>query len=330
VTRVGGGSATVGEGSPELRAIDSLQAARPLWEELEAASGNPFATYAFADTWWRHLGERRPLRLSALVDSSGSAVALLPLFVAEDGDVPTLRLIGHVEGDLLGPICAPEMRPRATRALADALGPRPVRLIANDVAEGTAALLGATVTATMASPVTKLPAGGWPAVLADLSANHRAWVRAKERRLARMGRVEVREADSATLERDFTTLVRLHNQRWGEQSVVYRGPRLEFHADFAEVALRRGWLRLRVLELDGVAVAANYALRYAGDEWFWQSGRDSAYDPASVGAVLTAHCIRASAEDGLRVYRWLRGDEAYKLRWATGDEPVERAVLERP
>lgn len=328
MTGVGGASA-VDEDVLELHAVESLQTARPLWEELEAASGNPFATYAFADTWWRHLGERRPLRLSTLVDSSGSAVALLPLFVADD-DMPTLRLIGHVEGDLLGPVCAPELRSRATRALADALGPGPARLIANDVAEGTAALIGGRVTSTMASPVTKLPGGGWPAVLADLSANHRAWVRAKERRLARMGRVEVREADSATLERDFTTLVRLHNHRWGEQSGVYRGPRLEFHADFAEVALRRGWLRLRVLELDGVAVAANYALRYAGDEWFWQSGRDSAYDAASVGAVLTAHCLRACAEEGIGTYRWLRGDESYKLRWATGDEPVERVVLERP
>jgi CelD/BcsL family acetyltransferase involved in cellulose biosynthesis len=310
--------------------FESLDSARTIWERLAKRAHNPFATYEFAETWWRHFGDGRPLRLEAIDDSDGAPRALLPLFVAEDGDRPTLRLIGHVEADLLGPICAPADRVAALGAVAGALGPGPARLIADDVAAGTAEVLGGLVEARMASPVLELPPGGWEGLLASLSANHRASVRAKERRLMRRGRVEVREADAATLEGDFATLIRLHRARFGEKSRVYDGDHGEFHIAFAEVAARCGWLRLRLLEIDGVAVAANYALRYGGDEWFWQSGRDRSWEDASVGSVLTAHCLRAAAEDGVRTYRWLRGDESYKLRWATGDEPLETVLLERP
>jgi CelD/BcsL family acetyltransferase involved in cellulose biosynthesis len=310
--------------------FESLESARSTWEALAERAANPFATYEFASTWWDHFGDGRPLRLETIDDADGTPLALLPLFVAEDGHRPTMRLIGHVEADLLGPVCDPGDRLAALGAMSGALGPGPVRLVADNVAAGTAAALGGSVESTMPSPVQALPPGGWEAVLASLSATHRSEVRAGERRLVRRWSVDIREADAETFERDFATLIRLHTTRLGAQSGVYKGIRGEFHAAFAVIAARRGWARLRLLEIDGVAVAANYALRYAGDEWSWQSGRDPEWASASVGSVLFAHCVRAAAEDGVRTFRWLRGGESYKLRWATGDEPVETVVLELP
>ena len=76
-------------------------------------------------------------------------------------------------------------------------------------------------------------------------------------------------------------------------------------------------------------MAAWYGLRYAGCECFYQSGRDPAWDEHSVGFVLLAHTIRSAFEDGMREYRFLRGGDAYKGRFADGDPGVETMVLGR-
>jgi CelD/BcsL family acetyltransferase involved in cellulose biosynthesis len=74
-------------------------------------------------------------------------------------------------------------------------------------------------------------------------------------------------------------------------------------------------------------VAAWYGFRFAGAEWFYQSGRDPAYDRLSVGFVLMAHTIRTALEEGMREYRLLRGGESYKQRFSDGDAPVDTLVL---
>ena len=45
----------------------------------------------------------------------------------------------------------------------------------------------------------------------------------------------------------------------------------------------------------------------------------------ATGAPFLLH----QSDDGMAEYRLLRGDEPYKLRFATGDEPIETVALER-
>jgi CelD/BcsL family acetyltransferase involved in cellulose biosynthesis len=73
------------------------------------------------------------------------------------------------------------------------------------------------------------------------------------------------------------------------------------------------------MELDDRPVAAWHGFRYAGHEWYYQAGRDPAYDHLSVGLVLLAHTIRSALEDGVYEYRLLRGAEAYKQRFQSHD-----------
>jgi CelD/BcsL family acetyltransferase involved in cellulose biosynthesis len=105
-------------------------------------------------------------------------------------------------------------------------------------------------------------------------------------------------------------------------------PRSEaFHREFAARAFERGWLRLWLLELEGRAVAAWYGFRFGDADWHYQSGRDPTWDRYSVGAVLLARTIRDSAESGVPRYLFLRGGEAYKRRFATGDSGLETLTL---
>jgi len=69
--------------------------------------------------------------------------------------------------------------------------------------------------------------------------------------------------------------------------------------------------------------------RFAGVEYSYQVTRDRAWDRYSVGSVVRNHAIRAALEDGMREFRFLRGGESYKARYATGDRGLETVGLAR-
>ena len=305
-----------------LRSLPSLEAAREPWEALERRSRNPFTSWTFASAWWRQLGAGRPLRLQSAHTDDGRLAALLPLFVADDGDPPTLQLIGHWDADLLGPICAPGDLRFGLAALREAALRERARLVADSLPAGSAAALGGVVERSYASPVLDVPPGGFEELLASKRAHRRTQLR------ARAERFELRAADASTLEADLETLLELHRARWGEASWAFEGPREQLHREFAAEALRSGWLRLRLLEDDGIPVAASYAFRVGAGEWLWQTGRDPGRERDSVGSTLQLLALRAAIEEGVGTYRWLRGGERYKRRWANRDEPVERVVIE--
>jgi CelD/BcsL family acetyltransferase involved in cellulose biosynthesis len=307
----------------KLEPLGNLHDARPVWELLERASANPFATWMFAELWWRHLGGRRPLWLLG-VRAGDQVVALLPVYDRER----ELRLLGHGDADLLGPIGVAEQHPLALRCLSAFVTAIGKPLIADELPAGSSVPLGGTVVRRTPSPVLDLPVEGFDALLATRSRNLRSGVRTRERRLARAYEVKIRTAEEHTLSRDLETLFALHHARWKGSTSVFSGPRVPFHRELAQRALARGWLRLRLLELDGRPVAVNYALRVGDAEWYYQTGRDPAFGRASVGAVLHAACIRCACEEGAREYRMLRGDQRYKRSWCNRDAPLETVLVE--
>jgi CelD/BcsL family acetyltransferase involved in cellulose biosynthesis len=172
-----------------------------------------------------------------------------------------------------------------------------------------------------------LPTAGrtWEDYLAAQSRNFREQAGRRRRKLEREHAVEITLTDDpARLDADFDTLVGLHGARWSEgQSEAFAGAYDVFHRDFAARALAQGWLRLWVMRVDGQAVAAWHGFRFGGVDAFYQSGRDPEWDRASVGFVLMAHTVRLAFADGMAEYRFLRGDESYKSRWAAADRPVD-------
>src|SRR5204862_6229605 len=130
------------------------------------------------------------------------------------------------------------------------------------------------------------------------------------------------------LQADFDALARLHIMRWGQESVgSLEGERAAFHREFAAVALEQGWLRLWLAEIDGEPVAAWYGWRFAGDEFYFQAGRDTRFDEYSVGFVLMVHTLREACRDGVDTYHFLAGDEAYKGRFTSEDPGAETRLL---
>ena len=314
---------------PQLRLepVAGLDDAGAEWAELAERSGNVFATWEWASIWWRHFGDGRPLHLTACRSPGGEPVALLPLYAFARRPFRVLRFLGHGPADQLGPVCASDDRPTAARALRESL--RELRwdaFVAEQLPgnEGWSAVLGGRVLRRTGTPVLRFDGKGWDELLAGKSRNFREQVKRRERKLAREHELRFRlSEDREGLDADLDTLFALHSERWSAGGSVFGGPTEAFHREFAACALERGWLRLWILELDGRPVAAWYGLRFAGCECYYQAGRDPAYDRHSVGFVLLVHSIRAALEDGVREYRFLRGGEDFKYRFANADPGLE-------
>jgi len=297
---------------------------RDEWDALAARTGSAFATRTFHELWWEHYGHGRRRELSAVRRDDGSLAAILPLYRWRERPLPVLRFVGDGVGDELGPICEPEDRALAARALREAAAGR--LLVGERLpGEGWDAAVGGSLVLREGSPLVHLGQPSWDDFLALRSANFRQQLRRRERALFRDHDARFRLTSSADeLDRDFSGLVDLHRARWHDRTSFLRHER--FHRAFAARALEEGLLRLWQLEIGATPVAAWLGFRVGRVESFYQAGRDPAWDHASVGLVLLAHSIRAALEDGLDEYRFLRGAEPYKYRFADEDPGLETIV----
>jgi CelD/BcsL family acetyltransferase involved in cellulose biosynthesis len=291
----------------DVAGLDELEGP---WRRLAESGDNVFATFEWSRAWWESFGRGRRLRVVGCHDDRGRLAALVPLYEATRRPARVLRLVGHGMSDELGAVGA---APRALREGLRALAGWDLAIF-DDLpgdCDGPGRLLGARP-----SPVVTL-GRDWPA---GRSRNFRHQIGALERRLARRGPLRFRVAD------DLVAFRVLHEARWGAGSRAFAG-RWQMHERFAADARERGWLRVHLLELDARPVAALYNLRFGAVECFYQSGRDPTL--AGAGLVLHAHAIRAAQADGLSEYRFLRGGEAYKLRFADADRAVRTFACAR-
>lgn len=317
-----------------LEPVADFALIREEWTALAEQAGNLFATWEWADAWWRVYGEDRELFVTACRDGAGRLFAVLPLYLSRGRPIRTLRFLGHGPADQLGPVCAPEDRDLAARALQTMLRERRREwdlLLAERMppAEGWHGRIGGSVVHNEDSPILETGGVGFDEFLASRSRNFREQVKRRDRKLRREHEVDIRLADADTLDADLDTLFGLHEARWEEESEALAGKRSEFHRRFARAALERGWLRLWVLEADGAPRAAWYGFRFAQMDWYYQSGRDPDWERQSVGFVLLSHTIRQAFDDGMREYKLLRGGEEYKGRFSSRDPGLETVALPR-
>jgi CelD/BcsL family acetyltransferase involved in cellulose biosynthesis len=325
------GASARSEDSLRIEPIEDLaEINRAEWDRLARESGNLFATPEWILAWWEAFGDQRSLLSFSCRAADGSLVALLPMYVAPRRE---LRFLGHGLADCLGPVCAPSDRPAVARAMTRALRQSRRqfdRFVGDDLPEQHAwglALRARTVRRT-SSPVLLSRGSDWASYLNTRSANFRQQACRRERRLARHHALRYRLVNAAArLDADFDELLRLHDARWRGSSGSFAGRRTAFHRAFAARAFDRGWLRLWIAELDGRPAAAWYGFRFADAEWYYQAGRDRRYDSLSIGFVLLVHTIREALADGIVEYKLLRGDEAYKRRFANDDAPLETVMI---
>lgn len=314
---------------------EDFEAAKAEWRELAAGSGNAFGTWEWASTWWRHLGDDRPLYLIACREPSGKLVAILPFYLASRLPFRVVRLVGRGPGDELGPVCAEADRSRIAPLIREGLDltvPGWDVLVAENLPrDPTWAEIGdVTRLNTIPNPVIEFKDRGWDEYLASRSQKFRSQYRRDQRRLADHDLTFRLVNEDEDIEANVKALFDLHGNRWGDESSgVFVGREGDLQMDFAKLALEQGWLRLWFLDLDGKPAATRLGFRIGSVEGAYQAGRNTDWDKFGIGFLLMVHVVEAAANDGVEEFRLLRGGEAYKSRLTDVDLGLESIAVPR-
>ncbi len=311
------------------RHLADMSAAERPWRALAETSDNIFSTWEWAQAWWRHFGSGHSLSITCMENEAGRPLALLPTYTERRNALRLTRFVGHTVADQLGPICAPGDSDTALQQITNAAGSDILLAERMPTERGWQNLQGQVLRDEPMPTIEVAQLGDWETFLASRSAKFRASVRRRARRLPQSGISFRLTEDASSIERDMDALIGLHSLRWDSQSHAFGGPRGAFHREFAGVALERGWLRLWIAEAGGRPVAASYGWRFGNVEYGYQLGRDPAWERSGVGAGMQEHAIRAAFADGMREFRLLRGDEQYKLRYATAVRRVLTIAIPR-
>ena len=321
-----------------------LRALAPEWDPLLEASSarNLFLSWEWVSLWWAIYGRGDRLHVLVARDGDGRLLGIAPLkkrrlsvfgvglgdvveFIGAGGDVTPERLDFIVQRGAEEQVAAamvealyedPTVAGLDLKPLADTSSIRPWLL---------AALQGRGTyppgeTPHSVCPVLTLPAT-WEDFQLGRSRNYRKKIGEYQRRCARDFDATVRLSTTpAELDRDMSVLIDLHGRRWNGASRAFRTPEyIEFHRRFAARLLAAGRLRLFVLEARDGPLAALYCFTQGGRYYFYQSGRDPERSRHRPGLVLMHAAIQQAIAEGVEVFDFLSGGEAYKYIWA-GEE----------
>ena len=335
-----------------IQASEEFFQLRDEWNGLleSSASRCVFLTHEWLSTWWKHLSAERKLSIVTVCDS-GKLIGILPLvirtpqyrrmmprlaeFIAS-GVIGSDYLDAIVESgrerEVLGAFSGELCRWGLMLQLSQLRGEGSIvaglpQILAQD---GWLAF-GARINVC---PFIDLSNHSWDTYLGTLSSSQRYNY---NRRLRTLQKTFDLRLDDVRLARDaesaLNVVITLHRKRWGSigNSEAFQTAAVTaFHREFVQLAGAQGWLRLLILSLNDVPVAALYGLRYGSTFYFYQSGFDPAYSRYSVGLVMMGLAIKTAIQDGASEYDLLHGDEEYKFHWAHNQRELSRLELHPP
>ena len=335
--------------------LDGLRRLRPEWNDLfeRAGCSHPFSSADWVGIWMEQFAGSVDLFLVAVRTADGRLAALAPLAIDRGGvadlGVRRLRFLGDrfVGSDHLGLLVDPACGDAAVARIADAIERRKrdwdvVDLRDADAQSPFLRTLGDRLArVTLARPrrrVSVCPHIALPArfdrYLESLGAKLRKNLRRAERQLRERGRVDWHEYRSGpgldTAYNDFVNLHGLRFQARGMTSTFLYDKSQAFHRKVVAAMAQRGMVRLYLLTIDGTPIAGLLGYAIGSRFTFFQSGMNPEWEAFSPGAQMVAHSIERAIAEGRTDYDFLRGDEDYKHRWATGSRETVAMTFCRP
>jgi len=313
-----------------------LQDLEPAWRRLAARQAGPFCDHPWSVAWWRALGGGRRLRV--LVARDGAEIrGIAPLFEELEHGRRVWRLLGSAGGgaDALELLCEDEsIREALVRSIVTA--PDRPDLLQWDDLRSDAPLIATTgrlggdaieVEPRFCCPYISLT-GDWEALLRRLP--RRETLGRRERWLAALPGLRIERHTQPDEVRPLLELfLSLHEARWRADggSQAFPDRRLVgFHRALVPVLAAEGALALWSLSVCGRTVAMAWTLEDGRRTLYYQSGMAPEWSTRSPGLVLLARVVRDAVERGQEELDFLRGNEAYKYEWATGERRTVRVL----
>lgn len=177
-------------------------------------------------------------------------------------------------------------------------------------------------------PFASLPAD-WDAYLQTLTANARQKIRRLLRTLDTTHEFHVTHATQETIDRDLDTLLRFWESRWTPRKGEFARSIAESNRVMLSRSFRTGFLFLPTLwkgdrPLASLATLVDHRKRVF---LFYMTGRDQTFDELPAGLLLHAYSIRHAIDTQMVEYDFLRGNEAYKHSFSTGERRIRCVIV---
>ncbi len=309
------------------------------WKDLFERHGgwNVFLSWEWFHRWWQSFGDAHELHLIALRQEN-RLVGIVPAMVeTTEGGERQFALIGSDRTtDYCDVLVAPEFQDRLLAALADTIAQgfgRWARAELRNLPQGSPLLgafldeigrrgMRAEVRESATCPVARL-APTWDEYLATLSKKDRHELRRKIRRSQSCGEPQIlRMERPAAIEEGLADFFRLHRASASEKA-AFLDPEMEtFFRRMVLSLSQRGWVRLNLMKLDGVGVAASLSFCCGDRVLLYNSGLDPECRHLCVGIALHAAEMQDAIDQGKEYYDFLRGDEPYKYDLGGRDTPI--------
>ena len=315
-----------------------LEALESVWWTLFARvpTATPFAAPAWLLPWWRIFAPGELFTVAIWHDDA--LVGLAPLYREDGAYGRRLLPLGIGLTDALDILLDPDHAGSAAAELGRVLRDEQARFdcwSAEEAPPGAAVLAmsdpvgwRSALTRQSACPVLALPTSApWQHALPSLK---RRKLRMAQNRVARRG-WSLTAATPATLPDDLAHLFRLHGERWesrGETGVLASTLVRRFHEAAAPALLAANLLRPITLRIEGVAAGIYYGLQHGPVSYAYLGGFDPDFAFESPGTLVIGAAIEAAAQDGVRHFNFLRGQEAYKYEWGALDKWNQRRLFE--
>ena len=338
----------------EFRFINTISELNDLadeWNSLlaESITNVPFLRHEYLSSWWETCGGGEWANAELAVVTArqdGRLSGIAPLFrtVNSNGE-SVLMLLGSIEiSDYLDVIVREQDLAEFMTGLLDFLSeesPESWRhLDWVNLPEASASLNALQIAAEIHDweyeqepfrpvvPVTLI--GDFDSYLAGIDKKQRHEIRRKMRRAAEH---ELPVSwyiltDESRLEEELQDFLKLMGNDPEKAEFLNPAMRLQM-ANTARVAWRCGWLQLAFLEVDGQKVAGYFNFDYNGKIWVYNSGLDQRYLDLSPGWVLLGHLLQWATENKRSEFDFMRGDEAYKIKFGGVKHFVMRVKVKR-
>ncbi len=305
------------------------------WQQIHKNSQRKmlFSSPEWSKTWWDHFGKGNQLYLGAVIDHN-RLIGIAPLrlkkgtlyfigdddvcdfldFIIEEGkeDIFFNCLIEHlVKSKFHSLNLSPLLPDSATYNWLSRTGNKFNLTVTCDQAD---VVVGMYLPQTLSS------------YLAGLKSKYRHELLRKERRLKEEGDVDfildnVDHPDKVELFLRFFRESR-------EDKNKFLSPSMEnFFKNIINIMGKLNILRMGILQLNSVPIAATLCFLYQNDLYLYNSGYNPDYRWLSVGLLSKYYCIKKSIDQNLRRFDFLKGGEKYKLHLGGQEIPVYRCIV---
>jgi CelD/BcsL family acetyltransferase involved in cellulose biosynthesis len=330
---------------------DGLVRIEPEWKQLLAESEieHPFLTPEWITAWWKAFGAGRKLHV-LVVREQGRAVAIAPLMTSRG------RLYG--------------LPVRRLETIANDHTPRAGFIVASGRAEAHALLWGALIrsrpgwdvlmlkqvpgdSGSLVALKTHATRDGWlegrwrasqspwltidgdfNTYLSGLSAKHRANLRNRDRRLAKVGEIELETVTGGPgLDEALAEGLKLEAAGWKGKAgtaILEAEDTERFYSEFSKTAALRGWLTLHFLKVAGKRVAFDYGLTYQKRLYLLKAAYDPTFAAYSPYTQLLQRVLSHAFEEKMLELDFLGAADRWKFDWTGTARPHEWLFLMPP